>query len=94
MCCWSELNKERAEWVSVLGSPNKMEMFAFDVDVYVLLLVIGRCSLWVTVCMVSRCKAFHRLLCSTVSKTFLKPMAATQSGWCHSVSGATRRLSV
>ena len=31
-------------------------------------------------------KAVHTLLCSTVSKAFSKLMAATHSGWCHSVA--------
>ena len=31
-------------------------------------------------------KAAHTLLCSSASKAFLKSMAATHSGWCHSVA--------
>ena len=34
MHCRSGLKQDRVEWVSLLGSPLEVEMFAFDVGVY------------------------------------------------------------
>ena len=88
MYCRSELNK-----IVLSGFPCLLPRSRWKCLLLTSVCTVARCWSYSFVSnfmygssMPCNLEAFHTLLCSTVSNAFLKSMAATHGGWCHSVA--------